>query len=210
MFDALSDPFFDPKDDAAPGPLGYSYGPQVAAGLAAPTPVLTPKGYRRLGSLRPGDDVVTRDHGVLPVLWRSRPTDSCVLDVPDRGDGPTVRATPWAERLVASKSVRVQCGEHVALARLLDLTESKAPSAPRQYRLARVIWLALPRHALIDVDGAWIGTLSDIDLEPGVMPVEIRRDLFNAVPRFRFEGGRGALACNYSRLDSRECRALVC
>lgn len=51
---------------------GAPYGPQRATCFTLGTQIATPAGLRRIEDLRPGDLVVTRDHGPRPLRWIGR------------------------------------------------------------------------------------------------------------------------------------------
>lgn len=59
---------FDSSPSSAAGDPVFTYADFICIGAGAR--IATPKGARRIESLRPGDRVLTRDHGLQPILWR--------------------------------------------------------------------------------------------------------------------------------------------
>ena len=125
----------------------------LAAGLYAPTPVLTAFGWQVLSDLVPGDLVVTRDHGLTPIaairpeirpaLW------SVHLPPGAMGNGTAVTLPPGQPILVESRFALPFCGETSALvpAMALEGWRGIAPHVPA--RTEPILQLLLSRPGIL-------------------------------------------------------------
>lgn len=184
--------------------------------------ILTDQGPRPVETLRPGDLLITRDHGAQPLRWvcrrtlsaadlRARPQlrpvilrkDSLAPGVPDRD----MAVSPQHRMLLDGWRAELLYGasEVLAPARGLvnDLTvRSAGAEAPVTY-----IHLLLDRHEIIRADNAWTESLHAGQLNKGLIPGPARDELFALFPGLRaYEQSYGPTARPVTTV--RETRAL--
>ncbi len=151
------------------GRMGDGPAGPAAIGIAAAALVATLAGPVPAGSLRPGDAILTRDGGYLPLLWAGHgrrgatggPGRRPVALLPD-ALGPALPQRPlW---LGAGHGVLVDA---TALAATLGTAEALAPAGalawpdgPRGRPPGGIVHILLETHALILVEGAWVESLS--------------------------------------------------
>lgn len=162
-------------DDDKPGDTWFSYEVSDSAGntdtgmvqgkvvpcFVAGTAIATPTGPRRVETLRPGDLVLTLDHGAQPVRWAGR------VRVLGRGDTAPVRIAagrfgphdeivlspqhriclsgPAADLVMAVPEILVRA-RHLVAARAASLAET----GPVDY-----VHLMFTRHEIILAEGLW-------------------------------------------------------
>jgi len=149
---------------AAPPPAAPEPHRGLVCGLAAGSLVETASGPRPAESLAPGDMVLTRDHGLQPVLWRgeTRLGGAELMLHPHlrpllvTAEGPALRLAP-GQRL-AVPGLPGLWGQDAALARAADLGDSGTRPAGRlrrdlACRSVTYVHLLLPYHALLRVQG---------------------------------------------------------
>lgn len=152
---------------------------RLAEGMACFAPgtwIATPQGARAIETLLPGDPVLTRDHGVRPVLWQGE----TLFDPVAFGDLPQlapVEVIPGAlgpgqpeQPLTLSPNHRVLFAENASAlhfeerevlvaARDLPVLRRgrRVPSGPLQWQ-----HLLLESHEIILANGAWCETLQPV------------------------------------------------
>lgn len=139
-------------------------GPDVC-GLAPDTLVATRSGPVPAGRLRPGDAVLTRDRGYLPLLWagqgRGRASRGTAVIAPDAlGPGLPCRTL----RLAPGHGLLVDARTHLPV---LATAEALAPAASLgQVGLGKppggFVQVLLATHELILADGAWVESLQPL------------------------------------------------
>ncbi|MEM7723945.1 MAG: Hint domain-containing protein [Pseudomonadota bacterium] len=142
--------------------------PCYAAGVL----IGTPDGPRRVETLAPGDQIVTPDHGPLPVLWVRQSVHDLQRDLADTAPvliraGALAPGLP-ATDLIVSPQHRILAGEQGQLAGYFDrpyLVPAKAltdvPGIRRMNGKRNVIWchFALSRHAIVRANGCYTESL---------------------------------------------------
>jgi hypothetical protein len=163
--------------------------PVVAFGVAAP--VAMPRGWRRAGLLRPGEDVLTPE-GPDRVLWVSPPHRLPLVEV-----APGVAVTPgtlvpieapggW--RLVGSDAVLCPAG---------------ALGAPQEAD-GDAVAVLLARHALIGIGGAWCGSFRPTPPALAALTQAARRSLRALHPRALHAVGQAGYRPALPVIDGRE------
>ena len=159
-----------------PGPLAW---------IGVSTPVETPRGPVAAGSLKPGDRVMTRDQGAVPLVGVTR------LSVPGRGNLAPVRlCAPFYGRrtdILVSPDQPVWIGgpeaeylfgaeEVIALARHLADGQMAVADPRRAVAVGVVLDLGLPE--VIEADGCLLATAG----AAGVAPARRLLEPFEALP----------------------------
>ena len=161
------------------------------------TRILTPRGERPVEGLRPGDLVITRDHGPRPVRWAGRRT------VPGRGAfapvrvGPPVIGTASGGLLVSPQHRLLITGHHAELLFACDevLVAAKhlvggtdafiAPCAAVTY-----IHLMFDRHEVIYAEGFATESFFAGDAALAAVDDAAREELFSVFPDLRSSASR--------------------
>lgn len=141
---------------ALPGPLAW---------LGMMTPVETPRGVVTAGALKPGDRVMTRDNGAVPVLGVTR------LPVPSRGSLAPIRlrAPYWGETGdilvspdqavgVAGPEAEYLFGDEEVLVLARHLADGQMAVADSRRAVAMGVVLDLGTAELIMADGCVLAT----------------------------------------------------
>lgn len=140
--------------------------------------VMTQAGELPVEWLALGDKVVTRDHGLQPVLWIGHITipGEWLAAHPKRAPlqvqpgalghavpGEATVLTPATRTLLTGWQVELHAGTNAALAKIGDLSDGEvirpAFSPESGLRPMRYTCLLLPRHALVQANGLWAETL---------------------------------------------------
>lgn len=163
------------------GPLGALAGAgQPVAGLAAGTRIATPEGPRRIEDIRPGEPVLTRDAGPMPVLWVGRQTVSGArlrlrpalrpLLVPAAGrpgGGGAFRVAPRQRLVVAGRAVAAAFGAAEALAAAADLLDDWPLRVDHGQATVTYIQLMVARHQLILAEGRAVASFDPAEAPAG-------------------------------------------
>ncbi|PCD77116.1 hypothetical protein CLN94_04905 [Pseudothioclava arenosa] len=130
------------------------------------TRIATPRGWRAVEDLCPGDLVVTRDGPPAPVLWIGRRQ----VDAAQLAENPALRPIRLRAGAFGNDCDLVLSGQHAiwvqegagegALVRVCHLARTGWGGARVMagIRQAAYLHLLLPRHALILAEGAWVET----------------------------------------------------
>lgn len=186
-------------------------------GFGPGTHVMTTDGELPVEWLATGDRVLTRDHGVQPVLWVGRirvspgdaalQPDLALVEIAEGalGDGGPTHTTwlaPAHRVLLSGAAVELHLGVDEALAPIAHLAdEVRVRSAPMG--ASCLTQILLPVHDLVQANGLWAESLL---LDPATLGV-IGRDLpahLLATPSLRLSHARAARLC----LTEWEVRAL--
>tara|TARA_R100000322_G_scaffold18701_11_gene11904 strand:- start:20649 stop:21332 length:684 start_codon:yes stop_codon:yes gene_type:complete len=146
--------------------------PQIAAlpGFGPGVHLMTPEGEMPVEWLATGDRVITRDHGVQPILWLGRIRVGVVLDADLRpveiaegalGDGCPTHATwlsPAHRVLLSGAMVELHAGVGEALAEIRDLRDGVHVTGAAG-GAAHYTHILLPVHDMVQANGLWAETL---------------------------------------------------
>lgn len=178
--------------------------PTLLPGLVAGTPVLTPEGPCPVEALCPGERVLTRDGGALPVRWCAQ----------QHRDAVQIAATPTlAPLLVCSGTLGVDCPDGDILIAPGHRVMVNAPAAAALFGSAgvlvevdhlrdspgagagilptqptgpvRYIHLALDGLHLVNAGGLWVESFDPAQYGLTSLPASARADLFTAFPALR-------------------------
>lgn len=179
-------------------PAAVSTAPQLHAMgipcILAGQRVATPRGPVPVEKLGPGDLVLTREGGALPVLWAGA---RAVSGAQMRADPRLVPVEIKAGRLGNAHPVRLSAlhavfvpeGAGGALARAGHLAASGWGGARLKAGLARqkkgvsYHHLLLPRHALISVEGLWVESFWPGKQGLAALDLTQRQQMIRALPR---------------------------
>lgn len=161
---------------ALPAPMGW---------IGTATPVLTPRGPVAAGTLAPGDRVMTRDQGPVPLLGVTRVT------VPSRGNLAPVRlrAPFWGRRTdilvspdqpvwVGGAEAEYLFGDEEVLVAARELVDGTMAYAEGRRSAAVGVVLDLGMPELIEADGCLLATAGP----DGVAPARRLLDAFETKP----------------------------
>ena len=156
--------------------------------------VATPRGPVPVEELGPGDLVLTREGGALPVLWAgARRVSGAQMRADPRLMPVEIKAGRLGNarpvRLSALHAVFVPEGAQGALVRAGHLAGSGWGGARRKAGLARhkkgvsYHHLLLPRHALISVEGLWVESFWPGKQGLAALDLTQRQQMIRALPR---------------------------
>jgi hypothetical protein len=121
--------------------------------LVGQTPVLTPRGYRPISDLECGDTVVTRDHGIVPVLARiTRRVPALGMFQPVRLRAPyfglrrDLVVAPFQRLVIGGSEVEYLFGREAVLIPALTLVNGFAAVHEEGAQMVRYHQLLLPGH----------------------------------------------------------------
>lgn len=147
-----------------PGPLAW---------IGVATPVETPRGPVAAGTLRPGDRVMTRDQGAVPLVGVTR------LSVPSRGSLAPVRlrAPYYGRRMdilvspdqpvwVSGPQAEYLFGDEEVLVLARHLVDGQMALADQRRAAAVGVVLDLGLAELIEADGCLLGTTGSESMAP--------------------------------------------
>lgn len=133
--------------------------------FVAGTPILTPKGWRDVRALRPGDLVQTLDNGAQPILWRhERTVPGSGAFAPIRlapglmGNDAALLLSPQHRLLLSCPLAEMLFGRHQVLVQAQHMLAH--PGADR-HPLAEVTYVHLlfERHEIVNARGAPVESL---------------------------------------------------
>ncbi len=159
----------------------------IDTGLAAGTPVDTPRGPVPVEELAPGDLVITAERGLqavrhvvrqsVPALGRYAPVDLCAPFFGLRRD---VRLAPDHRLAIGGADAEYLFGTDTVLVEARHL-ERMAPRAPRKAPLTvDYVQLLLDRHVSLSVAGSWCESLFVGDLADD--PVRLAISALSDIP----------------------------
>lgn len=184
----------------APGESTFSYEVSDEAGntdigfvtltttpcFVAGTLIETPSGAVPVEALRPGDMVMTRDHGAQPLGWLGISTRRAEgPDAPVRiaagalGDHAALDLSPNHRVMITSPTADLLFAEREVLVRALDLAGQAGIARCEDARALRYVHLLFDRHEIVCGNGLWSEsyhpgpeTMNGFDVEA---EVELRR-----------------------------------
>lgn len=156
------------------------------------TMILTEKGERPIESLRPGDRVITRDHGAQPLRWIGNSTvpghdkfapveiAAHLLD----GARRPLLVSPQHRVLFGGYQTELYFGEDEVLAAAIHLEDGhdvrRAPC-----RMVTYIHVMFDRHEVIYAEGAATESFHAGDVGIAALCHEAREDMFDTMPHLR-------------------------
>ena len=187
---AVSDATLDLRIEATLDAAGMAQMP----GLAAGTELMTADGMVPVDWLRPGDRVLTRDHGFQPLLWVGRfdpaaagaaetedavAAQPMVIEADAIAPGLPARPLTVAPRhrlLLQGGQLQLLFGHDAMFCAARDLA-GWAGIAPAASGGGTVYTLLLPQHEAILADGLWAESLFLGDLDDGLVAEDRRAAL---------------------------------
>lgn len=190
--------------------------------FTAGTLIDTADGPKKIEDIRPGDLVMTRDAGFLPVVWAGqRPISGAELaTTPDfaavciragaLGQGLPVRdlrVSPWHRILICGQRAELLFGEHEVLVAAVHLVGQ--PGITRDDAPVTYVHVMFDTHQIIRSEGAWTESF-----QPGVktlssMDAAQRAELLALFPELAEKQGQDTYASARLTLTAPELRALL-
>jgi len=172
--------------------VGFVKGSVVACFVAGSL-IDTLQGPVAVEQVRPGDLVLTRDHGYRPVRWSGRRT------VPSAGDHGAVivpadlfgghedlRVSPQHRLLLSGWRAELHCGEHEVLVKAIHLVRCGLLRQDRSGRPVTYCHLMFDRHEIIRANGVWSESchpgpqfLSSVDTDTRAELADLFPELFS-------------------------------
>lgn len=202
------------RHDAVPDRPATGPGGWLVAALAAEMRVMTPAGPRAAGLLAPGAQVLTLDHGAVPVLWAGRRRVTAAEAEARPAIAPLRMPAGWLAPGAPRQSLRLSPRAGVLLERP-DLPPGGllVPAAtlvgtgglsPESGADVTYVQIVLARHGLVGVEGVPVETLHPACL-PRDAPERVAladvlpdcahdADLYGPQVRPRAEAARGGAA----------------
>jgi hypothetical protein len=159
--------------------------PRPMAWLGTATPILTARGTVAAGALRPGDRMITRDNGTVPLIGVTR------VQVPGRGSLAPVRLrTPFYGRRgdmlvspdqtiwISGPEAEYLFGEEEVLVLARHLADGEMALTDNRRAVAQGVVLDLGTSELIEADGCLLATPA----ADGTAPARRVLDSFEALP----------------------------
>ncbi|MFN4057388.1 MAG: Hint domain-containing protein [Roseinatronobacter sp.] len=182
----------------------------------------TAQGARKIEDIRPGDLVLTRDEGFLPVKWigqraitglelaQNPDFAAVIIRAGALGHGLPVRdlrVSPWHRVLVCGQRAELMFGEHevlVAAAHLVGQPGISRDNAPVTY-----VHVMFDTHQIIRSEGAWSESF-----QPGVKTLSSmddaqRAELLALFPELADQNGQEAYVAARLTLSGPEVKALL-
>jgi hypothetical protein len=192
----------DPRTGDNDGELDFAdaYAARAPVCFCAGTRIATPDGPRAVERLVPGDHVITRDHGALPVRFVARSDVTLARTIAQPGLLPIrIRAgamgadlpardvwlSPQHRLLVTAPAVACFTGAPETLVAAKHLTSLPGIAQLKVPRRVTYHYLRLDRHALVLAEGIWAETLLLGRQAIRALPAAARRELrllFPAAP----------------------------
>lgn len=154
--------------------------------------ILTPHGERRVESLRPGDLVITRDHGPQPIRWTGRRTVPgldrfapvrVAAEVLDGARAPLL-VSPQHRFLFTGYKAELLFGCDEVLVAALHLVDGHAVTQVEQAAVT-YIHLMFDRHEVIYAEGAATESFHAGDIGISAISDPAREEMFAVFPELR-------------------------
>ncbi|UWR24303.1 Hint domain-containing protein [Sulfitobacter sp. S190] len=178
------------------------------------TRILTEAGERAIDTLRPGDRIITRDHGAQPLRWMGRrsvpgighlaPIELSADSLP--GLSCTTRVSPQHRFLLSGYEAELLFGEEevlVAAKHLIDHQSVRRIACPE----VTYLHMMFDHHEVVFANGCATESFHAADTGMSAVSAKAREEIFAIFPELRWNfGGHGATArmC----LTAREARLL--
>ncbi|QYK43622.1 MAG: Hint domain-containing protein [Paracoccaceae bacterium] len=161
---------------------------QIVICFAAGTRILTAQGPRRIETLRRGDRVWTRDHGMQPLRWIGR-RQVCgtgdlapvCIDTGAFGNTRPVTVSPQHRILVSGWRAELHFGEPEVLVAALHLVDGARVRVTPRSRVDYV-HIAFDRHEIISAEGMLTESLYPGPMALAALPEAARRELAAIFP----------------------------
>lgn len=154
-----------PSSTLDPGETGGVWSTRFLNGrpvcFVAGTRIATPEGWRAVETLRPGDAVLTRDHGAQPLRWRGgggvavEGADLPICIAPGvLGNRRALRVSPLHRLVLSGPMVELLFGEAEVLAAAKDLLGLPGITQDREPARVGYYHLLFDRHEIVLAEGA--------------------------------------------------------
>ena len=156
------------------------------------TRIATPRGARPIETLRPGDLVVTRDHGLQPIRWiQSRTVPAIDRFAPIRirpnvltGQESDLLVSPQHRMLFQGYSAELLFGETEVLVSARHLVDNKAVTR-EEGGMVTYIHMMFDQHEIVFAEGAATESFHPGDVGLSAIKDEAREELFAIFPELR-------------------------
>lgn len=190
--------------------------------FTAGTLIDTAQGARKIEDIRPGDLVLTRDSGYLPVKWvgtraiagmelaQNPDFAAVIIRAGALGQGlplRDLRVSPWHRVLVCGQRAELMFGEHEVLVAAVHLVGQ--PGITRDDAPVTYVHVMFDTHQIIRSEGAWTESF-----QPGVKTLSSmedaqRAELLALFPELAEQEGQAAYISARLTLSGAEVRALL-
>ena len=190
--------------------------------FTAGTLIDTPKGAVTVDSLQPGDMVLTRDNGYLPLVWCGR-RDVTTQELDDNdalapvliakgalGNGlpeRDMRVSPQHRMLVTGPRAELMFGEREVLVPALHMVG--LPGITRDRAAVTYVHIMFQRHEIVRADGAWSESFQPADWAMAGLDDKQREEVLHLFPELAREDGLNSFSSARMVLKAHEARALL-
>lgn len=194
VFYTMKDEVADPAKGDNDGELDFADFVCFAAGAR----IATPDGERAVEDLRPGDLVMTLDHGAQPLVWTGArtltffaaedPARPVVFPAGALGPGlprRELRVSPRHRLMLGGEDVREACGSGEALAMAKALAGLPGARRARGARRVTYVTLLLARHEIVFAEGAPAETLYPGPVALQLLGEAMREEVLGIMPQLR-------------------------
>ncbi|MCC5985179.1 MAG: Hint domain-containing protein [Rhodobacteraceae bacterium] len=190
--------------------------------FTAGTLIDTRQGPVAVEDLRPGDMVLTRDNGFLPLVWcgQRRVSAAEMAAAEDLapvliaqgalGNGlpeQAMRVSPQHRMLVTGPRAELMFGEREVLVPAIDMVG--LPGITRDRTAATYVHIMFDSHQIVRADGAWSESFQPADWAMGGLDAAQRTELLALFPALATAEGRRAFRSARMILKPQEARALL-
>lgn len=190
--------------------------------FTAGTRIDTRNGPVAVEDLRPGDMVLTRDNGFLPLVWcgQRRVSDAEMAATEELapvmiaqgalGNGlpeQAMRVSPQHRMLVTGPRAELMFGEREVLVPAIDMVG--LPGITRDRSAATYVHIMFDSHQIVRADGAWSESFQPADAAMGGLDAAQRAELLALFPALAKAEGRRAFRSARMILKPQEARALL-
>lgn len=222
--EVASDPTVEPaiheKDDGT-SKLGDDDDITIPCFVAG-TLIDTADGPKAVEAIKPGDLILTRDHGYMPVVWAgARHLDAdelaqnphyraIIIRAGALGNGlpqRDLRVSPWHRVLFTGPRAELLFGEYEVLIPAIYLLGQAG--VERDQADVTYLHIMFDTHQIIRSEGAWSESFQPGQKSLGGMDDEQREELFALFPELRSMEGRDSYVAARLTLKQAETRALL-
>ncbi|NKX42970.1 Hint domain-containing protein [Roseicyclus persicicus] len=184
----------------------------------ASTEIMTDQGARAVSDLKPGDRVLTRDHGWSTVRWAGQRTvaaTEALAPVTIHADafGPgrpsvDIRVSPWHRILVADAMAELLFGVSEALAPALWLVNDRTITRDRSARFVTYAHILCDDHEIVYTSGLMSETLHPGHVALGTLSAQQRAEIEAIFPELFADGIPAGASLARRSLTGKETRVL--